>query len=105
MLLRGVNDSADALEALFRAMIAAGIKPYYLHQLDAAPGTTRFHVPIAEGQRLLAALRGRVTGLAWPTYVLDIPGGYGKMPIGPRFDDPDGSVRDPSGARRVVPAP
>ncbi len=105
VLLRGVNDSADALEALFRAMIAAGIKPYYLHQLDAAPGTARFHVPIAEGQRLLAALRGRVTGLAWPTYVLDIPGGYGKVPIGPRFDDADGSVRDPSGARRVVPAP
>jgi lysine 2,3-aminomutase len=103
VLLRGVNDSTDALEALFRAMIAAGIKPYYLHQLDAAPGTARFHVPIAEGQRLLAALRGRVTGLAWPTYVLDIPGGYGKVPIGPRFDDADGSVRDPSGTRRIIP--
>ena len=75
VLLRGVNDSAQALEALFRAMLAARVKPYYLHQLDPAPGTARFHVPIAEGRRLLAALRGRVTGLAWPTYVLDIPGG------------------------------
>jgi lysine 2,3-aminomutase len=103
VLLRGVNDSSDALEALFRAMIAAGVKPYYLHQLDAAPGTARFHVPIAEGQRLLAALRGRITGLAWPTYVLDIPGGYGKVPIGPRFQSEDGSVLDPTGVRRMVP--
>jgi lysine 2,3-aminomutase len=106
VLLRGVNDSPEALEALFRAMIAAGIKPYYLHQLDAAPGTARFHVPIAEGQGLLAALRGRVTGLAWPTYVLDIPGGHGKVPIGPRFlDDDDGWVVDPAGRRHSLPHP
>jgi lysine 2,3-aminomutase len=97
VLLRGVNDSAEALEALFRAMLAARVKPYYLHQLDPAPGTARFHVPIEEGQRLLAALRGRVTGLAWPTYVLDIPGGHGKVPIGPDYLEPDGRVRDPSG--------
>ena len=105
VLLRDVNDSVEALEALFRAMIAVGVKPYYLHQLDAAPGTARFHVPIAEGQRLVAALRGRVTGLAWPTYVLDIPGGHGKVPIGPRFQQDDGSVLDPSGARHPIPNP
>jgi lysine 2,3-aminomutase len=62
-------------------------------------------VPIAEGQRLLAALRGRVTGLAWPTYVLDIPGGYGKVPIGPEFLQPDGSVRDSAGARHRLAEP
>lgn len=101
VLLRGVNDSAEALEALFRAMLAARVKPYYLHQLDAAPGTARFHVPIEEGRRLLAALRGRVTGLAWPTYVLDIPGGHGKVPIGPDYLEPDGSVRDIAGERRL----
>lgn len=78
VLLRGVNDSAVALEALFRAMLSARVKPYYLHQLDPAPGTARFHVPIEEWRRLLEALRGRVTGLAWPTYVLDIPGGAGR---------------------------
>lgn len=105
VLLRGVNDSADALEALFRAMIACGVKPYYLHQLDAAPGTARFQVPIAEGRRLLAALRGRVTGLAWPTYVLDIPGGYGKVPIGPEYLQPDGTVIDPSGVPRPIGRP
>jgi lysine 2,3-aminomutase len=98
VLLRGVNDSSIALEALFRAMIAARMKPYYLHQLDRAPGTARFHVPIEEGRALLEALRGRVTGLAWPTYVLDIPGGYGKVPVGPGYRQTDGTVRDISGA-------
>jgi lysine 2,3-aminomutase len=97
VLLRGVNDSEAALEALFRAMLAARVKPYYLHQLDPAPGTARFHVPIAEGRRLLAGMRGRVTGLAWPTYVLDIPGGYGKVPVGPEYLQADGAVRDPWG--------
>ncbi len=102
VLLRGVNDSPEALEALFRAMLAARVKPYYLHQLDPAPGTARFHVPIEEGRRLLAALRGRVTGLAWPTYVLDVPGGHGKVPIGPDYLAADGSVRDPDGVRHVL---
>lgn len=97
VLLRGVNDSAAALEGLFRAMIAHRVKPYYLHQLDPAPGTARFHVPIEEGRRLLEALRGRVTGLAWPTYVLDIPGGHGKVPIGPDYREANGSVRDVRG--------
>jgi lysine 2,3-aminomutase len=97
VLLRGVNDSTDALEALFRAMLSARVKPYYLHQLDPAPGTARFHVPIEEGRQLLAALRGRVTGLAWPTYVLDIPGGHGKVPLGPTYLEPDDHVRDPAG--------
>jgi lysine 2,3-aminomutase len=104
VLLRGVNDSTDALEALFRAMLGARVKPYYLHQLDAAPGTARFHVPIEEGRRLLCALRGRVTGLAWPTYVLDIPGGHGKVPIGPDYLEPDDHVRDTSGNVRPTAA-
>ena len=97
VLLRGVNDSEAALEALFRAMLAARVKPYYLHQLDPAPGTARFHVPIEEGRRLLAGLRGRVTGLAWPTYVLDLPGGRGKVPLGPVYPQTDGGVRGPDG--------
>jgi lysine 2,3-aminomutase len=105
VLLRGVNDSEAALEALFRAMLGARVKPYYLHQLDPAPGTARFHVPIEEGQRLLSALRGRVTGLAWPTYVLDIPGGHGKVPIGPRYLEADGQVSDPSGRLHKMRAP
>lgn len=94
VLLRGVNDSPEALEALFRAMVSNRMKPYYLHQLDPAPGTARFYVPIEEGRTLLESLRGRVTGLAWPTYVLDIPGGFGKVPIGPDYRQTDGSVKD-----------
>lgn len=107
VLLRGVNDSVEAMEGLLRAMVAARVKPYYLHQLDAAPGTQRFHVPIQEGLALLAALRGRVTGLAWPTYVLDIPGGHGKVPLGPGYLDPHaGRVRDPSGVSHpLAPGP
>jgi lysine 2,3-aminomutase len=103
VLLRGGNDSAAALEALLRAMLRAGVKPYYLHQLDAAPGTARFHVPIEEGRALLRELRGRVTGLAWPTYVLDLPGGHGKVPLGPDYAGPDGTVRDPWGGVHPLP--
>jgi lysine 2,3-aminomutase len=109
VLLRGVNDTAEALEALFRAMLRNRVKPYYLHQLDRAPGTARFEVPIEEGRALLRALRGRVSGLAWPTYVLDLPGGAGKAPLGPEFAAPEGedawSVEGPlDGARHVHPA-
>ncbi|WBV41870.1 lysine-2,3-aminomutase-like protein [Pseudoroseomonas cervicalis] len=91
VLLRGVNDSAEALAALFRAMLAAQVKPYYLHQLDRAPGTARFEVPIAEGRAILRALRGSLTGLAWPAYVLDLPGGAGKAPLGPDFARTEGA--------------
>jgi lysine 2,3-aminomutase len=104
VLLRGVNDSVAALEGLFRAMIAHRMKPYYLHQLDPAPGTSRFLVPIEEGRALLEGLRGRVTGLAWPTYVLDIPGGFGKVPVGPDYRQADGAVRDVRGGVHRVEA-
>lgn len=81
VLLRGVNDSVPALRDLFEAMLAARVKPYYLHQLDPAPGTARFHVPIAEGRALLAALRGTISGTALPAYILDAP--TGKMVLEP----------------------
>ncbi len=98
VLLRGVNDDPFVLEALLRAMVESRIKPYYLHQLDAAPGTARFRVPIAEGQALMRALRGRVSGLCRPEYVLDIPGGHGKSPIGPTYLR-DGEIEDWRGDR------
>ncbi|MDP3416942.1 lysine-2,3-aminomutase-like protein [Falsiroseomonas sp.] len=87
VLLRGVNDSAGGLEDLFRAMLRGRVKPYYLHQLDPAPGTARFAVPPEEGRALLAALRFRVTGLAWPTYVQERPNGGGKAVVGPVWED------------------
>lgn len=102
VLLRGVNDSEEALESLFRTMVENRMRPYYLHQLDPAPGTAHFHVPVEQGQRLLAGLRGRVTGLAWPIYVLDIPGGYGKVPLGPDYILGPQQVRDPEGKMHAL---
>lgn len=83
VLLKGVNDDPDTLAALMRALVACRIKPYYLHHGDLAPGTSHLRTSIAEGQQITRQMRGRVSGLCQPTYVLDIPGGAGKVPIGP----------------------
>jgi lysine 2,3-aminomutase len=85
VLLRGVNDDAAVLQALMRAFVENRIKPYYLHHGDLAPGTAHLRTTIAEGQELMRRLRGRVSGLCQPEYVLDIPGGHGKAPIGPNY--------------------
>ncbi|MCV0371396.1 lysine-2,3-aminomutase-like protein [Filomicrobium sp.] len=85
VLLKGVNDDADTLETLMRTFVEMRIKPYYLHHPDLAPGTTHFRLPIARGQEIVGELRQRLSGLAMPTYILDIPGGYGKVPIGPGY--------------------
>src|SRR5262249_51241507 len=104
VLLRGVNDDADTLGALMRALVGCRIKPYYLHHADLAPGTAHVRTPIAEGQALLRALHGRYSGLCQPQYVLDIPGGHGKSPIGPVYLSADGKmVTDFKGARHVYP--
>ncbi|MFA5949403.1 MAG: lysine-2,3-aminomutase-like protein [Hyphomicrobium sp.] len=85
VLLRGVNDDVSTLEALMRAFVEARVKPYYLHHGDLAPGTAHFRTSIAEGQRLMRELRQRLSGLALPTYMLDVPGGFGKVPVGPSY--------------------
>jgi lysine 2,3-aminomutase len=85
VLLRGVNDDAATLGALMRAFVENRIKPYYLHHGDLAPGTAHLRTSIADGQALMRALHGRWSGLCQPTYVLDIPGGHGKAPIGPCY--------------------
>lgn len=85
VLLKGINDKAETLEQLFRTLLANRVKPYYLHHPDLAPGTSHFRVSIKQGQDIMKQLRGRVTGLAYPTYVLDIPGGYGKVPLTPSY--------------------
>ncbi len=90
VLLRGVNDDAATLEALMRAFVECRIKPYYLHHGDLAPGTAHLRTTIAEGQALMRHLRGRVSGLCQPEYVLDIPGGHGKSPLGPEYLSRDG---------------
>ena len=85
VLLAGVNDSFEALEALMRGFVECRIKPYYLHHGDLAPGTAHLRTTIAYGQDLMRRLRGRVSGLCQPDYVLDIPGGAGKSPVGPSY--------------------
>ncbi len=102
VLLRGVNDDAATLADLMRAFLANRVKPYYLHHPDMAPGTAHFRLSIAEGQALMRALRGHLSGLAQPTYVLDIPGGEGKVPVGPGYLG-EGDVTDWRGARHSYP--
>ena len=105
VLLKGINDDAQTLADLFRAMVETRIKPYYLHHPDLAPGTGHLRVGLEEGQALMRALRGRVSGLCQPTYVLDVPGGYGKVPVGPGYVAGDGTVEDPNGGvHRYPPA-
>jgi lysine 2,3-aminomutase len=107
VLLKGVNDDAKTLEDLMRAFVECRIKPYYLHHADLAPGTSHFRTSIAQGQALMRALRGRVSGLAQPAYVLDIPGGFGKVPAGPGYIDMCGEagavVEDIYGAKHAYP--
>lgn len=96
VLLKGVNDNPDTLAALMRAFVETRIKPYYLHHPDLAPGTSHFRLSIEEGRALVAGLRGRISGLCQPTYILDIPGGHGKAVIGPE------AIRDDGGGYTVL---
>ena len=82
VLLKGINDDPKVLGDLMRAFVETRVKPYYLHHPDLAPGTSHFRLEIEEGQRIVVAMRGHVSGLCQPTYVLDIPGGHGKAVIG-----------------------
>ncbi len=81
VLMRGVNDTPEALADLFRKLVSARVKPYYLHHPDLARGTGHFRVSIEHGQSLMRALHGHISGLCMPTYVLDTPGGFGKIPL------------------------
>jgi lysine 2,3-aminomutase len=108
VLLRGINDDAAVLEDLFRKLVAMRVKPYYLHHPDLARGTAHFRGGIVEGQELMRELRQRASGLCQPTYVLDIPGGHGKVPVGPTWLRPatgryDWLVEDCRGDCHVYP--
>jgi lysine 2,3-aminomutase len=100
VLLKGVNDDPDVLGALMRAFVEARVKPYYLHQGDFAPGTGHMRTRVVDGQTLMRRLRGRYSGLCQPTFVLDVPGGHGKVPVGPSYLNAKGEtleVEDPFG--------
>ncbi len=107
VLLKGVNDDAGTLEDLFRQLTALRVKPYYLHHPDLAPGTSHFRGSIKKGQRIMKELLGRLSGIAQPTYMLDIPDGYGKVPLTPCYlneiDDNEFMVEDYQGCKHSYP--
>lgn len=110
VLLAGINDNEETLGELMRALVECRIKPYYLHHGDLASGTSHFRTDIERGRELMRNLRGRWSGLCQPDYVLDIPGGHGKSPIGPNYLDRTGSegcyqVADFNGGRHLYPPP
>src|SRR5689334_23487778 len=110
VLLKGVNDDAETLAALMRAFVETRIKPYYLHHGDLAPGTAHLRTTVEEGQALMRQMRGRWSGLCQPVYVLDIPGGHGKVPVGPHYTTLDPApgqwlVEDPAGGTHSYPPP
>ncbi len=96
VLLKGINDDADALADLMRTFVENRIKPYYLHHADLARGTAHFRTTIEQGQALMRELRRRVSGIALPSYVLDIPGGHAKANL-----ETCDIERDATGALRV----
>ncbi len=83
VLLKGVNDDANVLHKLMESLLEIRVRPYYLHQLDRVPGTAHFQVPIEKGLELMASLRGHLSGMAMPHYMIDIPGGGGKIELLP----------------------
>jgi lysine 2,3-aminomutase len=103
VLLKGVNDDPETLGGLMRAFVETRIRPYYLHHGDHAPGTGHLRTTVDEGRALMRAIRGRFSGLCQPTYVLDIPDGHGKVPIGPDYLATDGEVEDPNGGAHAYP--
>lgn len=101
-LLKGINDSAEALEALYRRLTEMKIKPYYLHHPDKAAGTGHFRLSLKRGQEIVERLWSRLSGIARPAYILDIPGGAGKVLAQPSAithtaDEGVYEVRDPQG--------
>jgi lysine 2,3-aminomutase len=106
VLLRGVNDDVETMTALMRAFVECRIKPYHLNHADLAPGTSHLRTSIEAGQDLMRQMRGHVSGLCQPVYVLDVPGGAGKVPVGPSYIERAGDgydVRTINGQVRTYP--
>jgi len=102
VLLRGVNDNPETMIELFRGLLRIRVKPYYLHQMDLTRGTRHFRTPVKTGLEIMQALRGPVSGMASPHYVIDLPGGKGKVPLLPEYIESFGEmlvIRTPSGER------
>jgi len=85
VLLRGINDDATILHELFHKLHRLCVRPYYLHQMDLTCGTAHFRTSLETGIEIMDKLRGPLSGLAVPTYIVDLPGGHGKVPITPAY--------------------
>lgn len=85
VLLKGVNDSVDTLKPLYQGLLKIRVKPYYLYQCDPVQGTAHFRTPISKGLEIIQGLRGHTTGYAVPQYIIDAPGGGGKIPLLPEY--------------------
>lgn len=81
VLMKNINNDEKILKELFEKLIEIGVKPYYLHHLDFAGGTSHFRVSVEEGKELMHKLRGNISGICLPEYVIDTPGGFGKIPV------------------------
>lgn len=85
VLLKGVNDDPHLLKKLFQELLTLRVRPYYLYQCDLSPGLEHFRTPVAQGIEIMENLRGHTSGMAVPTFVVDAPGGGGKIPVGPNY--------------------
>jgi lysine 2,3-aminomutase len=85
VLLKGVNDDVATMKSLLHGLLKIRVKPYYLYQCDPISGSSHFRTPVSRGVELIRALRGHTTGYAIPTFVVDAPGGGGKIPISPDY--------------------
>jgi len=83
VLLKGVNDDVETIQELFRGLLKMRVRPYYLHHMDLVQGTGHFRTSVDSGLRIMSSLRGPVSGLASPYYIVDLPGGKGKVPLLP----------------------
>jgi lysine 2,3-aminomutase len=107
VLLRGVNDSETVLAELFHKLLAIRVRPYYLMQMDLTAGTAHFRTPVSTGLKVLRLLRNRISGPAMPHFVIDLPGGRGKVPLLPNMireiNDKEMIVRNYTGQNCVYP--
>jgi lysine 2,3-aminomutase len=90
VLLKGVNDDPQVMRELMTGLLRIRVRPYYIHQMDLVQGTRHFRTSVARGLEMMGALRGHVSGLATPYYVIDLPGGKGKVPLLPESLRRDG---------------
>ena len=109
VLLRGVNDDPETMKALVHKLLRCRVRPYYLYQCDLIQGSSHLRAPVASGVEIIESLRGHTTGYAVPQYVIDAPGGGGKVPVNPNYvlerDSHHTLIRNYEGKKYSYPEP